>query len=613
MRTAIVLAFAPLALALSAPAHADWMRVLSGSFPQVAAAGEHAAAIRQQEVLIVRADGRVISRLANAEIVGRPAHAPALPALPALNDATDQPVAAERILDRLEIPEIDRGNDYTDELVEDESRLGQRRFWRSRRRSAVSSRGGASAVLSASPHEIWIANDRGIFRVGEAGTVNPAFGRQWGGSRIAAAQGRILVDRGSALALLSATEAETHFIESSPPIGSPIGHLAISPSGARIAWTTSAAIHLVSATGNATMDAPEGILHIAFCGETLVALLAQGALAIPPEGHPEMRAAPTRARKLICPPGPDMPWVAIGEGLWISSDQSQQWTSVSVPKGSAMLDAAVSDHHVWLGTTAGLYVSVDATVAAETSRESQPSRGHGHAGTSRLAWLMPKVSVRAAATFAPTGRRLEGFAFAAFPLGSKTIGVAAVNMPEDSPPAVEPPRMARISEVRDAEAACLPLARRKAIELAMTEPERARSYVTRAGHAAWLPELRVLLSRRYGRSESLDVNGSSTALSSPLGIDTVNDIRYEARATWDLGRLVFSSEELAAQAQALHMAELRRDIETTMNRLYFERRRLIVGSSRDSIARTKEIEAELDAMSAGAFGACTADKSIGAR
>jgi hypothetical protein len=130
-----------------------------------------------------------------------------------------------------------------------------------------------------------------------------------------------------------------------------------------------------------------------------------------------------------------------------------------------------------------------------------------------------------------------------------------------------------------------------------------------------LPELRVLVSRRYGRSESLDINGSSTALTSPLGIDTVNDIRYEARATWDLGKLVFASEELAAQTQAMHMAELRRDIEATMNRLYFERRGLVLDLSdgrRENARRrlrASEIEAELDAMSAGAFAACVSGKA----
>ena len=123
--------------------------------------------------------------------------------------------------------------------------------------------------------------------------------------------------------------------------------------------------------------------------------------------------------------------------------------------------------------------------------------------------------------------------------------------------------------------------------------------------------MRLLVSRRDGRSESLDVNSSSTALSSPLGIDTVNDVRYEARATWDLSKLVFSSEELAAQTQALHMAELRRDIEATVNRLYFERRALerSAGVEGRRGLRANEIEAELDALSAGSFAACLAGKT----
>lgn len=161
--------------------------------------------------------------------------------------------------------------------------------------------------------------------------------------------------------------------------------------------------------------------------------------------------------------------------------------------------------------------------------------------------------------------------------------------------------------------------KKKAVELALIEPDRARSYLTRSAHTAWLPELRVLLSRRYGRSESLDIDTASTALSSPLGIDTVNDIRYEARATWDLGKIVFSTEELAAQTQALQMAELRRDIETSMNRLYFERLRLFLDVSVEALdglrrqLRASEIETELDAMSAGAFSTCTSGKSAGDR
>jgi hypothetical protein len=235
---------------------------------------------------------------------------------------------------------------------------------------------------------------------------------------------------------------------------------------------------------------------------------------------------------------------------------------------------------------------------------------------------MPKVSVRAAAAFAPGSHQLEALAFAAFPLNGGTVPIVAAALPEDAvseSEIVSPQarRGERAVDLHDPDENCLSTARRKAVALAMSEPERARSYVTRAGHAAWLPELRVLVSRRYGRSESLDVNSSSTALTSPLGIDTVNDIRYEARATWDLGRLVFSSEELAAQTQAMHMAELRRDIETTMNRLYFERRGLLLdmaGPRADNARRplrAREIEADLNAMSAGAFAACVSGQTTG--
>jgi hypothetical protein len=225
--------------------------------------------------------------------------------------------------------------------------------------------------------------------------------------------------------------------------------------------------------------------------------------------------------------------------------------------------------------------------------------------------------VRAGAEVAPHGQQWEALAFAAFPIDGRALPLVSAAVTEEG--AGEPESSAADQHgekngsptSRDPNQDCLRSARRRAVELAMAEPERARSYVSRAGYAAWLPELRLLVSRRYGRSESVDVNSSSTALSSPLGIDTVNDVRYEARATWDLSKLVFSTEELAAQTQALHMAELRRDIEATVNRLYFERRALerSAGVEGRRGLRTNEIEAELDAISAGSFGACLAGRT----
>jgi hypothetical protein len=321
-----------------------------------------------------------------------------------------------------------------------------------------------------------------------------------------------------------------------------------------------------------------------------------------------------------------MPWLAVGKSLLASVDQGRQWEAVAAPVGVALSDVAVSTHHVWLATHDGLFASADghALAARSTGRRAHAKRG------TWLSWIpMPKVSVRAVATAAPGKHQWETLAFAAFPLGGRATPLVAAAFSEDATAQAEtaspqPGRIERAVAIRDPDENCLPLSRRKAIELAMSEPERARSYVTRAGHAAWLPELRVLVSRRYGRSESLDVNSSSTALTSPLGIDTVNDIRYEARATWDLGKLVFASEELAAQAQAMHMAELRRDIEATMNRLYFERRGIVLDLSvgqRENVRRrlrASEIEADLDALSAGTFAACVSgqarrqEKAIGA-
>jgi hypothetical protein len=271
---------------------------------------------------------------------------------------------------------------------------------------------------------------------------------------------------------------------------------------------------------------------------------------------------------------------------------------------------------LWLATTDGLYATAASdAVSLQPKTPTVQRRSIRSRAAKAFAWL-PKVSVRAGAEVAPNGQQWEALAFAAFPLDGRALPIVSTAVTEESP--TEPEASARSSrgeerlmELRDPNQDCLRSARRKAVELAMAEPERARSYVSRAGYAAWLPELRLLISRRYGRSESVDVNSSSTALSSPLGIDTVNDVRYEARATWDLSKLVFSSEELAAQTQALHMAELRRDIEAAVNRLYFERRALerSAGIEGRRGLRTNEIEAELDALSAGTFAACLASKT----
>jgi len=114
--------------------------------------------------------------------------------------------------------------------------------------------------------------------------------------------------------------------------------------------------------------------------------------------------------------------------------------------------------------------------------------------------------------------------------------------------------------------------RQAATTWAFAEPERARSLLFRARAAPWLPELRVRIDRRFGRTESLDAGATTlpSDTTTPVGLDTIDDVRYELRATWDLGRLVFNPDEIQAQNQALRMADVRREVEGLVVKLFFE-------------------------------------------
>jgi hypothetical protein len=154
-----------------------------------------------------------------------------------------------------------------------------------------------------------------------------------------------------------------------------------------------------------------------------------------------------------------------------------------------------------------------------------------------------------------------------------------------------------------------------AVALALVEPERARGFVSRARLAGWLPEIRFRVYRRFARTEGLSFGDVGVGAVAPVDISAIDDVRYEWRATWDLSRMVFNPDEVQAHFEALRMADVRRDLQTLVIRLYFERRRLMAESrSNESPApdlaaaerrllRTVEIEAELDALSDGAFSA----------
>lgn len=205
----------------------------------------------------------------------------------------------------------------------------------------------------------------------------------------------------------------------------------------------------------------------------------------------------------------------------------------------------------------------------------------------------------------------------AVPASSEDSGVAGAAATSSASPhstanaattSAESPRPAR-SDL--GEPAVEPICR-AAVAQALAEPERAVGFIKRARLAGWLPEVHFRAYRRFARTEGLTFADMTTGAIAPVDINAVDDVRYEWRASWDLSRIVFNPDELQAHFEALRMADVRRDIQTLVIKLYFERRRLMSGAERASatettatlekkLLRVAEIEAELDAMSGGAF------------
>jgi hypothetical protein len=364
------------------------------------------------------------------------------------------------------------------------------------------------------------------------------------------------------------------------------------------------------------------VLDLRTCGDELLALTASGVFGLRgPSLSPRRLSGPLQGRRLAC--GVAGTWLAVDPGLSHAGPAAPPWAADA-------RDVAFGPDGIWIASPHGLALlpsdpTTDRLAAEGLAANPVAPRPRGPIPPTWAA-LLPELSIEAGVSGSASpgyGRRdLWLMGSATFPLGrrppeirlAQLAQVSAQVSSDDLPPSAQgrPEGPVRASERGPAaprplapeESACLVATRRRAVELAQVEPERARSLLRRAAQAAWLPELRLRVDRRLGRSESAAFG--APAPSTPLGLDTVNDLRYEARAMWDLGRLIFSPDEIAAGTQALRMADMRRDIESLVVRLFFERRRLAPdGRTAERELRAQEIAAELDALSDGHFSRCS--------
>lgn len=143
---------------------------------------------------------------------------------------------------------------------------------------------------------------------------------------------------------------------------------------------------------------------------------------------------------------------------------------------------------------------------------------------------------------------------------------------------------------------------RAAARLAEVQPERVRSWLSRANKAALLPLVRVRVGR--GSAElSRDSSGR-------LAYTTTDNWRYEVDAAWSLDRLIFDRNELRAGREAQRLASHREELLTRVAQLYYARRRLQVDAllapdapgAVDRAIEIEELTAVLDGMTDGALG-----------
>jgi hypothetical protein len=589
-------------------AWAGWSLALAGRVERVVSTDDHVAAVRGKTVILLREDGSSMGQLAEPASESR--------------RKTSRPDGRERedILDFLGIDEGEQDSAWVEDELNNESTLMQRRLRREGRRERNAPAGGSPAI-AAGAHDIWIANSRGLWTWPDAGSLLHVSHQSLSGARMSASSdGQVLVAADDQVWLFTSNQGSYRLLAS----GESVRHVAVSPSGRPLVWANGTRIEFHDSADDPGqfVRLPQPIQALQYCDESLLLLSHEGLSLFAFEGTPIPLAPRLAAHRLACADGIG-PWLAIGPDLLTSDDRGHTWTSITIPITARVLDAAVGKDCLWVATDRGLF-RVSAQSSADDLMVGDFAPSQELAFGPRMApwwaaWL-PQLTVAGGAFLARGRRDIQTVALATFPLDAPTprrsFRLVADN---NEVPIPHETRPVEVTVPPDPDAECLAATRSKAVSLAMVEPERARSYVDRARHAAWLPELRLRVDRRFGRSESLDVPSTSTSVTSPLGVDTVDDVRYEGRVTWDLARLIFSNDELAAQSQSMHMAEMRRDIEVTVSRLYFERRRLRLerlsaGASDRTVRRelrVREIEAELDALSGGAFSQCTAARTTG--
>lgn len=267
-------------------------------------------------------------------------------------------------------------------------------------------------------------------------------------------------------------------------------------------------------------------------------------------------------------------YVATARGIYLSGDEGEHWRLLANPPVDlATLNAFLvlggeEDRRLLVGTKRGAFLFDDGQWASryqgmETNAMNdlvKDARGRVYAATERGVFYLS-----------------DGQAFSPFP-----------------------------SEDHYCDEPTIRQVYRWAIDYAEVSPDKIRNWRALAGKRALLPNLSVGLDRADGEIFHWDTGTNPDTLLK--GRDLLS---WDVSLSWDMGDLVWSTDQTTIDSRSKLMVELREDILDQVTRLYFERRRLQMELAAtdalepparfDKELRVEELTALLDAFTGGKF------------
>ncbi|MDP8213308.1 MAG: hypothetical protein P9X22_08510 [Candidatus Zapsychrus exili] len=152
------------------------------------------------------------------------------------------------------------------------------------------------------------------------------------------------------------------------------------------------------------------------------------------------------------------------------------------------------------------------------------------------------------------------------------------------------------------------------INYAEVSPNKIKQWRSQASKRAWFPDLSIGIDGKRNKTTGESVWGSySGGGQHYIGPDDHTYYRnfgWDVSLSWDMGDLVWNSDQTSIDSRSKMMVELRGDILDQVTRLYFERRRIKVEMSMANLdssirlekeLRVEELTALIDGMTGGEF------------